>query len=94
MATNANDLAAQQQCNVTYDCGPQINATDAAASSSESAAATTSGAAETSASETASQTSSTAPANSDSAATALRIGEKYGVGIVSAGLLAVMGLVL
>ena len=93
MKLNANDLVAQQNCNKTYVCeGINITTFGAAASSSAAASAASTQAAATGSKTTA--TSSASPSASKAAAAALAVGEQYGVGILGAGLLAVMGLVL
>ena len=99
MAQNANDLAAQKQCNVTFVCGNSTyNAATAMTTSSSSAASTptasgsASGAGAGSASSTAS--GSAASPSATKAAAAMTIGQDYGMGILAAGLLAAMGLLL
>ncbi|MCJ1281656.1 hypothetical protein MMC26_000977, partial [Xylographa opegraphella] len=100
MATNANDLAAQQQCNMTYVCGNSTydaatavtTSSSSSASSSPTATGTASGAGAGSGSSTAS--GSAANPSPTKAAAALTIGQDYGFGILVAGLLTAMGLLL
>ncbi|MCJ1238998.1 hypothetical protein MMC14_006990 [Varicellaria rhodocarpa] len=91
-ATNAGNLAGQQQCTVKYVCG-NLNASQAAAaavstSSSSSVAATSTQATATSA--TGSGTSATASAKSF----AIKVGQDYGAGIFAAGIMAAFGVML
>ena len=91
MANNANDLAGQQNCNSTFTCGT-LNATQAAA-----AAATSSSASSTSAGPT-STPASTATASTTPSATAksfaVRVGQDYGVGLLSVGVAGALALLL
>ncbi|MCJ1417329.1 hypothetical protein MMC32_003672 [Xylographa parallela] len=98
MATNANDLAAQQQCNMTYVCGNSTYNAAAAVTTSSSASAsstpTASGSGAGAASGSSTASGSAASPSATKAAAALTIGQDYGVGILVAGLLAAMGLLL
>ncbi|MCJ1291476.1 hypothetical protein MMC34_003020 [Xylographa carneopallida] len=98
MAANANDLAAQQQCNQTYVCGNSTyNAATAmttSSSSSVSATSTPSGTAAGAGSGSSTASGSAASPSATKAAAALTIGQDYGVGILVAGLLAGMGFLL
>ena len=85
---NANDLAAQQQCNVTYVCG---NSTASAAAPATTSAASSA----TGASMTGSATGTAAASPSATkASAAITIGAEYGVTILAAGLFAAMALIL
>jgi hypothetical protein len=86
-ASNANNLAGQQQCNVTYTCS-SINA-----SASGVLPASTSASASATGSATGSASGSTST-STNAAAAVMHVGEQYGVGILSAGLLAILGLVI
>ena len=94
---HVSDQASQDNCKKTIVCGSS-NVTTFQASAAPSAAATTSGASPSgtgSSSETSGTASTSTPsASPTSGAIALNFGQQYGVGVLSAGLLAIMGLAL
>jgi len=84
MQNNANDLAAQQQCNATYICGSS-NASDYVAVATTTATSTM----------MATSTATTSPtASTTKASAAIRIGQTYGVSVLIACALSVMAFYL
>ncbi|MCJ1473805.1 hypothetical protein MMC13_002456 [Lambiella insularis] len=91
-ANKAGDHSGQEACNSTYICG---NATEPQAAAAGSTPTTSSASSTAGATNTASGTASaSATPSATKAAAAVKIGQEYGVVILSAGLLVVMSFVL
>ena len=90
MANNANDLAGQQNCNSIFTCS-NLNATQAAAAAlSTSASSSSAGPTSTPASTATASTSPSATAKSF----AVKVGQDYGVGLLGAGMVGALALLL